>query len=403
MNELKLTIIGLSDQKKETFTLAESLEAEACCHFAGGHRHHRLVEHLLPQNHHWVNIDVPLTPFINLVKETGGAWVIFASGDPLFFGIANTLQRECPEARMSVFPSFNALQMLAHTLMIPYGLYETVTLTGRDWTNFDSGLIRQVGGMGILTDRTKSPTAIAKRMLTYGYDQYLIHVGERLGGEHQRVRTMTVEEAAFEEFESPNALFVVKTQTRSLAKAIPDANFIGLEGRPRMITKMPIRMISLMMMQLHNRKVMWDIGACTGSIAIEAKLMAPHLEVVAFEKRIESRFIISKNCRNFGAPGIHLLIDDFRNVDKQGLKKPDAVFLGGYGGMMETILDEIKTLLAPCGCIVFNSVSEESKTRFLQWSRTNQFHLAAMHTIAVDQHNAITIMAIGSTPFTTTP
>ncbi len=394
MQNLKFVLIGLSDQVKNKFSKAESNAMDGCFNFAGGHRHQTLVGHLLPAHHHWENIDVPLKPFIDKVKHVKGDWVVFASGDPLFFGIANTLKRECPEAQMTVIPAFNAIQMLAHQLIIPYGQYQTVTLTGRRWNKFDEALIRQVAGMGILTDRVKTPAAIAQRMLEYGYYQYQIHVGERLGSDHQRIRTLTVEEAAISAFEMPNVLFVVRIQNRQLQKAIPDKDFIGLDGRPKMITKMPIRMTSLMLMQLHNRQSLWDVGACTGSISIEAKLMAPHLDVVAFEKREERRHIIQRNSHNFGAPGIQIFIDDFQNIDKENLTRPDAVFLGGYGGVMEQILDEIDQWLIPRGCIVFNAVTQESLTRFQQWHHSNHYLQTAKHTITVDEHNSITIVAI---------
>ena len=403
MNEFKITIIGLSDQKKETFSEAEHQAVQSCQQFAGGNRHHGLVSHLLPENHYWTNIDVPLTPFIHQVKATQGYWVVFASGDPLFFGIANTLKRECPEANLHLLPTFNALQMLAHKLLLPYGLYETVTLTGRDWNCFDAALIRQIAGMGVLTDRVKTPTAMAQRMLAHGYRNYQFHVGERLGGDHQRIRTLSVEEAACNQFELPNALFVVKTQNRNLAKAIPDEQFEGLAGRPKMITKMPIRMVSLMLMQLHNQQVLWDIGACTGSISIEAKLQAPYLSVCAFEKRQESQAIIQNNCQRFGTPGIQLFIDDFTKVDKQTLPRPDAVFLGGYGGTMEAILDEVHQMLLPGGCVVFNAVSPESQSRFIQWQAANGYRLTALHAITVDQHNPITVMAIEKPQLTIHP
>ncbi len=394
MNNLKLTIIGITDLSPESFA-APVQKAIACCtRFAGGLRHHELVSHLLPANHQWTDIEVPLKPFLEAVAQHGGNWAIFASGDPLFFGIGITLKREFPNAEIEVFPSFNSLQMLAHKLLIPYGEYEIVTLTGRDWNSFDSALIRQIKGMGVLTDRHKTPSAIARRMLDYGYNGYKMHVGERLGGVNERIRSFTIEEAANSEFDMPNALYIIKESSRNLMKSIPDYMFTGLAGRPKMITKMPIRVVSVMVMQLHQRSVLWDIGACTGSISVESKLQAPHLNIYSFEIREESRGIIPANCKRFGTPGIEIIIDDFSKVDKSNIKQPDAIFLGGYGGKMEMILDEASQHLKPGGCIVFNAVSFESKMRFVNWTETNKYQVTAIHTITCDGHNPIDVIAI---------
>lgn len=78
---------------------------------------------------------------------------VFASGDPLFFGFANTIRRKMPEADVVVFPSFNSLQLLAHRLVMPYHDLRIVSLTGRPWPEFDRALIERAGKIGILTDR----------------------------------------------------------------------------------------------------------------------------------------------------------------------------------------------------------------------------------------------------------
>ena len=82
----------------------------------------------------------------------------------------------------------------------------------------------------------------------------------------------------------------------------------GLSGREKMITKMPIRLLSLSMLDLRNRERFWDIGFCTGSVSIEAKLLFPHLHITSFEIREEGRKLMTENCRRFGTPGIEAII-----------------------------------------------------------------------------------------------
>ena len=123
-----------------------------------------------------------------------------------------------------------------------------------------------------------------------------------------------------------------------------------------MITKMPIRLLTLQALDLPRRHVLWDIGFCTGSISIEARLQFPHLQVEAFEIRPECEAIIQENARRFGAPGISIHIGDFLLQDISTLPRPDAVFIGGHGGQLKDIMEKVLTVLAPDGIIVFNSV-----------------------------------------------
>ena len=124
-----------------------------------------------------------------------------------------------------------------------------------------------------------------------------------------------------------------------------------------MITKMPIRLLTLQALDLPKRHVLWDIGFCTGSVSIEARLQFPHLHIEAFEVRPECEAIIHENARKFGAPGIEVHIGDFLETDISALPRPDAVFIGGHGGRLKDIMAKVLTVLNPEGIIVFNSVT----------------------------------------------
>jgi precorrin-6Y C5,15-methyltransferase (decarboxylating) len=132
-----------------------------------------------------------------------------------------------------------------------------------------------------------------------------------------------------------------------------------LDGREKMITKMPIRLLTLQALDLPEKKVFWDIGACTGSVSIEARLQFPHLQVEAFEIRPECEAIIQENARRFGAPDINIHIGDFLQSTvpvASPTGAPDAVFIGGHGGRLKDIMKKVLTVLAPNGIIVMNSV-----------------------------------------------
>ena len=371
--------------------------------FSGGLRHHDIISAFLPEGAEWIDITVPLDA-VFARYEAYDHIVVFASGDPLFFGFANTIRRRLPEARIQLYPTFNSLQTLAHRLVMPYDDMRTVSLTGRPWHEFDRALIERTPKMGILTDREHTPAAIARRMLDYGYTHYTMYVGEHLGNpERERIRRLELQEAAELTFEYPNCLIVHQypdTYTPPHPGArislpplgIPDEEFELLDGRTRMITKAPIRLLTLSALELNRRVSFWDVGFCTGSVSIEAKLQFPHLHVTFFEIRPEGQRLMEVNSRRFGTPGITILIGDFLEADLDTISRPDAVFIGGHGGHLKEMIARISHYLLPGGCIVFNSVSEESKSLFIEGIREAGLRLLSGTRIAVNEYNPIEIL-----------
>jgi len=395
--ETRITIIGIQDKKLDKFPeeLTEKQIQNSC--FAGGARHYQLVKHLLPPQYHWETISIPLQGLFNKIKEKNGDWIIFASGDPLFYGIGNTIKSQLPMAFMQVIPTFNAIQLLAHKAGISYGEYKTVSLTGRPWNAFDAALINNTTKISVLTDKKKTPGAIAQRMYDYGYTNYKMTVGECLGAEHEKIHQLSIEDAAQTSFHTPNCLFLVQSSPGRRLSGIEDRKFKKIPNRPKLITKMPVRITTLSLMEIINKKCLWDIGACTGSISIEAKLQNPMLNTEAFEIRKEAAGIIEANTRQFGTPGIHIHTGDFINMDKSRLELPDAIFIGGYGGKMEAVLNEADQYLVKKGIIAFNAVKEESLKTFYAWIQKMKYQVEFHQTIKTDNHNAITIIVAQKT------
>jgi precorrin-6Y C5,15-methyltransferase (decarboxylating) len=357
---MQFIIIGITDNPVPNFPQEVSDIISNGTVFSGGKRHHEIVAPSLPTGAQWIDITVPLDAvFKKYVKHD--RIIVFASGDPLFFGFANTVRRKMPEADVVVYPAFNALQMLAHRLLMPYHDMRIVSLTGRPWQEFDRAVMERAAKVGVLTDREHTPSAIARRLLDYGYTDYNMYVGEHLGNpDREQVTTLTLEEAASKDFAMPNCLILDGACDPLIAKpfGLPDTEFALLDGREKMITKMPIRLLTLQALDLPRRRVFWDVGFCTGSVSIEARLLFPHLQVEAFEIRPECEAIIHENARRFGAPGIGVHIGDFLaccdSVATSAI--PDAVFIGGHGGRLKEIMAKALTVLAPDGVIVMNSV-----------------------------------------------
>ncbi len=369
---------------------------------------------MLPEDAEWIDITVPLSDVFKKYEEiflrpqtqttpspSGGgkgrgaeeALIIFASGDPLFYGFASTVMREMPDCKIEVFPSFNSLQMLAHRMCLPYQDMHVVSLTGRPWDKFDEALIRGYDLIGCLTDRNKTPHTIMQRMLDYGYEDYTMTIGENLGNEEKERIT---EYDNTRTYDNPNCIILQKTHSSAHAPrrkyALPESEFHLLDGRTKMITKMPIRLLSLAMLELDRKRSLWDVGFCTGSVSIEAKLQFPHLKVTSFEIREEGRELMEKNSRKFGAPGIETVIGDFLDADLEQYERPDAVFIGGHGGKLKEIVARLHEVMLPGGCIVFNSVSESSRQMFIESIEAVGMNIIHCSHIALDNHNPINII-----------
>ena len=155
---------------------------------------------------------------------------------------------------------------------------------------------------------------------------------------------------------------------------------------------MPVRLLSMSMLSMRDKSVFWDVGFCTGSVSVEAKMQFPHLEIFAFEQREEGKELIENNARRFGTPGITSFTGDFTQTDISRLPIPDAVFIGGHGGKMNEIVTKLTEVLNPKGVIVFNSVSDESWNMFLEAIENNGLKLEQSITIKIDDFNAIDVM-----------
>ena len=425
---MKFIVIGISDAPSPWFPPEVMEIVRNGKVFSGGKRHHEMVARLLPDGARWIDITVPLdhvfeqyaalqspsildTPHSTLHTAPYSSIIVFASGDPLFFGFANTIRRKMPEADIELYPSFNSLQMLAHRLVMPYHDMRVVSLTGRPWPELDRALIERSAKIGILTDGEHTPATIARRMLDYGYADYLMHVGTHLGNpESEEVTTLTLDEATRRDFPMPNCVilsppsdFRPQTSKCKTPFGIPDCEFALLDGREKMITKMPVRLLTLQALDLPRRHVLWDIGFCTGSVSIEARLLFPHLRIEAFEIRPECEAIIHDNMRRHGAPGIGVHMGDFLSAavccDSIATDSgaPDAVFIGGHGGRLKDVMAKVLQYLTPDGVMVMNSVSAPRVTtdsRQLWDEACHELQLAQeppLH-IQIDNHHPITIL-----------
>jgi precorrin-6Y C5,15-methyltransferase (decarboxylating) len=388
----RYSVIGISDKPRPEFS--PQIKALIASHrvFAGGARQYERVQSLLPNPHRWIEISGNLGNVCATLKSIPELVAVFASGDPLFHGFAESLGSREPETEMDVYPHFHCLQTLCHRLKLPYQNLDCVSVHGRAWRGLDQALIEGREIIGALTDTDKSPAAIAQRMLAYGFTQYRMAVGECLDGESEAIRQLTLDAAGHESFQPLNCVILQRVIDKDRPFGIADHLFQQLPHRENMLTKMPFRLAALSRLNLRNAKRFWDIGFCTGSVSIEARQQFPHLHVTAFEKRMECLEILERNARNLSAPGIEAVMGDFLGQDIHARKAPDAVFIGGHGNGLDKVMASIHGVLPTGGRVVMNAVREASRSGFEHFFGSAGYEMLPPMRMTLDDHNPIQVL-----------
>ena len=119
------------------------------------------------------------------------------------------------------------------------------------------------------------------------------------------------------------------------------------------ITKSEVRAVSLYALQLRPDSLVWDIGAGTGSIAVEAARIAHRGCVYAIDKDADSADLLRNNVARYGDGRVSVVIGAAPDALGE-LPDPDAVFIGGGGTAMPEILDAVLGRLCPAGRVVAN-------------------------------------------------
>ncbi len=387
------TVVGLPNQP--LVALPPDIGRLVAAHtvFSGGRRHYELVKSVLPTPHTWIGIGGDMAALFAQYRAAGAPILVFASGDPLFFGIVRTIQKHDAAATVAVYPAFNSVQRLCAKIGQPYEQVRNTSVHGRNWQSLDEALLRYEPLIAVLTDAVRTPAAIARRLLDYHFGHYEMVVGEDLDGPQERVGCYSLGQASQVEFLPLNCVLLRQASAPNRSWGLDDAAFVGLPGRPGMITKKAVRLLSLAQLGLAGKRVFWDVGFCTGSVAIEARRLFPQLQVVAFEQRPECAVIMDANARQLSAPGIAVVMGDFFGQELAALPTPDAVFIGGHGGRLPELLARLDALLAPGGTVVLNAVLPQSHDQFLAHAHALGWLLPAPpQRVQLDEHNPIWVL-----------
>lgn len=213
--------------------------------------------------------------------------------------------------------------------------------------------------MALLTDAENNPNALARYLKQFDMTEYRAFVAENLQGTNERFGWYSLDELEEADFSPLNVVILQQiSEPKHYALGIDDEEFSQRKPDKGLITKKEIRVLSLQAMQLQKDSIIWDVGTCTGSMAIEAGKLAPEGQVFAVEKNAPDLENCLQNQQKFRVD-----ITAIHSKAPAGLENfpdPDAIFIGGTGGEMVELLQLCCARLKRNGRIVLNAATIEN-------------------------------------------
>lgn len=288
---------------------------------------------------------------------------ILASGDPMFFGVGAAVIKRLGAEHVDVIPHPSSIQWGFARAGLKWDDATIISLHGRSREGFLTRL-RMAAKVGVLTDPENSPARLAALMVEHGETAWRAWVCENLAGPDERVRTFSIEElAACADVGPLNVLILVRADSAWRAPAaIPflhEDEFAKRMPKKGLITKREVRLLALAAMRIRPDSVVWDIGAGSGSVSIEAAMLAPHGRVYAIEVDPEGVEICRDNLRTHAIDNVRVIAGRAPEA-LADLEAPDAVFVGGSKGAMDEIVNVALERLRPGGRLVVNAITLEN-------------------------------------------
>jgi precorrin-6Y C5,15-methyltransferase (decarboxylating) len=351
-----VSVIGVPGERFAEIP-AEAIEAlRRATVIAGGRRLVAAWDAFSPGHRHQViEIAGDVTGAVARVAEAAHSdadVAVLASGDPGFFGILRSLLQVMDRSRLHVFAAPSSVAIAFSRLAIPWDDAVVVSAHGRSLEEAVQ-VVRMARKVAILSSPDNPPEVLARALLAGGARVDLAAVCCRLGSADEEVAEMSLTQMARGRWDPLSVVVLVGPgglplvgwgPGRQLAWGLTDDSFAHRAG---MVTKAEVRAVALGKLALPPVGVVWDVGAGSGSVAIECARLCPGLSVFAVEQHPEDARRISINASAHAA-SVHVFEGHAPDVLVR-LPEPDRVFVGG-GGI--AVLDACLARLAPGGVLV---------------------------------------------------
>lgn len=335
---------------------------------------------LQPALNTWLNQPTPfidsddprvLVEAIEALDATASV-VVLASGDPLWFGIGRMLGDRLGTARLRFHPAPTSLQLAFARIGRPWQDARWVSLHGREPEAFSKALQQRPAALAVLTDPNQGGANSVRQMLASSgleasYDLWLC---ENLGHAQERILQIAPNDALpLDLHRLLIAVLIAKEPEPQDPKSYPmfgldDGVYLQHSDHPGLMTKREIRIQLLADLNPPEQGVLWDLGAGTGSVGLEALRLRPQLHLMAVEQRAGGAALIKANAERLGVCPAAVIEDNAINLLRgelpTGLERPNRVLVGGGGRQRKTLLQLVLKRLEPKGVVVVPLATVES-------------------------------------------
>jgi len=361
-----IDVIGTDAGAPASLPAAQQALIRAADHLAAPKR-------LQPALLHWLGSDQPelissddprdLAASLEALPTTE-AVVVLASGDPLWFGIGRSLSARLGGAQLRFHPAPTALQLAFARIGRPWQDASWVSLHGRDPDVLAPLLQKRPAALAVLTDPQQGGAETVRRILrSSGLEaSYSIWLCENLGHNSERVLQLKRSDPLPENLASLLTVLLIAEpsaappQERLPLFGLEDGLFLQHADHPGLMTKREVRIQLLADLDLPKQGVLWDLGAGTGSVGLEALRLRPELKLMAVERRAGGAQLIEANAERLGVTAAAVLEREVGALITEGLpaglERPDRVVLGGGGRSRAALLMQVLTLLQPGGVVL---------------------------------------------------
>jgi precorrin-6Y C5,15-methyltransferase (decarboxylating) len=350
------------------------LSAEARAHLAaaralaGGRRH---LDFFPEWQGERIVIDADLAAAVGRLRERylSAKTVVLASGDPLFYGIGRVLLEVIPREDLVFLPQVSSVQLAFARVKETWHDARVVSLHGRPLEALRPAVAAREAKIAVLTDGGNHPAAIADFLRRQGAGaDYALWVCENLGGPDERVSRHAPARMNEEAFSPLNVVVLLREDSAPPRSedlpllGIPESALLHRAGPRGLITRREVRLLALCYVELYPNDVLWDIGAGSGSVSVEAARLSAGLRAFAMERDAEAFWQLQANVARLGAERVRAVHAEAPD-GLADLPDPDAVFVGGSGGRLRDILEVVVRRLKPGGRVVVNCITLENLAR----------------------------------------
>jgi precorrin-6Y C5,15-methyltransferase (decarboxylating) len=351
-----LSLVGIGEDGLEGLSPEAQNRLARATLVVGGARHLALAAPLSTPTLRWPSPIEDAIPA--LLARRGEPTCVLASGEPFWFGVGALLRRHFAPEEIFCLPAPSAFSLAAARLGWSLQDCAMLSLHGRALAAIIPHLQPSAKILALSWDGA-TPRALARALVERGMGRSIVTVCEAMGGANERLRTCLAERFEMTDVADLNtiALEVVAGRgSRVLphSPGLPDEYFEH-DGQ---ITKRETRALTLSALAPRRGELLWDIGAGSGSIAIEWMLADPANRAIAVEQRPERATRIGRNALNLGVPGLRV-VEGRAPEALQDLPQPQAIF--GGGGSAPGALEFYLAALAPGGRLVVNAVTLETQ------------------------------------------